>query len=80
MSVIKPPIDVSDVDMEAAKEFHLLFQAELRGHKYPRAVILEPLFTEVMDLVDEDDGDGLLWSVFFFESGLLESLVELAGV
>ena len=79
LSVINSPIDVSDVDMEAAKQLHLLFQAELSGHRYPRDVILEPLFTEVMDLVDEDDGDGLSWSVFH-ESGLLGSLVEMAGV
>ena len=79
MSVINSPIDISVVDMEAARDLHLSFQAELREHRHPRAVILEPLFAEVMDLVDEDDGDGLSWSVFC-ESGLLGSLVEMADV
>ena len=79
LSVINSPIDVSDVDMEAAKQLHLSFQAELSVRGHPRAVVLEPLFAEVMDLVDEDDGDGLSWSVFR-ESGLLGSLVEMAGV
>ena len=54
-----------------------MIKAELLEHMYPRAEILEPLYADVVDLVDEEDW--LTWSVFC-RSGLLESLVEMAGM
>ena len=67
----------SVVGMEKARKLHLLIKAELLEHMYPRAEILEPLYADVVDLVDEEDW--LTWSVFC-RSGLLESLVEMAGM
>ena len=59
------------VDMEPARKIHVLIHAELRGHSYPRAEILEPLYADVVDLVGKEDK--LTWSTFC-GSGLLESL------
>ena len=63
--------------MEKARKLYLLIHAELREHRYHRAEILEPLYADVVDLVDKEDG--LTWPVFR-GSDLLESLVEMAGM
>ena len=63
--------------MEPAKRLHLSIHKELWGYRYPCARILEPLYAEVVDLMDEENGP--TWAVIC-SSGLLESLVEMAGV
>ena len=72
-------MSASVVAMNEAKKLHVSIQAELWGHSYPRAWVLELLYVDVVDLVGEEDGDGLTWFVFR-GSGLLESLVEMAGM
>ena len=54
-----------------------MIRKELRGCTYPRASILEPLYAEVVELVGEEGAP--TWAVLC-SSGLLESLVEMAGV
>ena len=63
--------------MEEAKRLHDLIREELRGCTYPRVSVLEPLYAEVVELVDEEGAPS--WAVLR-SSGLLESLVEMAGV
>ena len=67
----------SVVGMEKVRKLHLLINAKLQEHRYPRAGILEPLHADVVDLVDEKDG--LTWSIFC-GSGLLGSIVEMADM
>ena len=63
--------------MEEAKRLHDLIRKGLRGCRYPRARILEPLYAEVVELMGEEDAP--TWAVLR-SSGLLESLVEMAGM
>ena len=63
--------------MEEAKRLHDLIREELRGCTYPRASVLEPLYAEVVEFLDEEGAPS--WAVLR-SSGLLESLVEMAGV
>ena len=67
----------SVVDMEQAKSVHLLINTELQEHRYPRAVILTPLYEEVTELIGEEEE--LTWSIFC-RSGFLGSLFEMTDM
>ena len=63
--------------MEQARLLHLLINTELREHRYPRAGVMEQLYADVVDLMDQEEG--LTWSAFC-RSSLLGSVVEMAGM